>query len=135
MKFFELDEDDPGHQETRKIFLGPVTLLVQLRDLGLKPLNIYRSLQFPSKVGKDFRNLLFKKDDKALWLFGYWFGLLSRFGDIWWCKECAWRDYCAVCTVLRDFRSNLSIEGKWGDLWGEMMIELESLVCSQDSLK
>jgi len=131
VKFFELKDFDSScdckSNEIGEIFRGPVAILVQLRDLEPISSNIYKSIQFLAKIQHAFRALLLERDNKALWLFGYWLGLLCRFDNIWWCKERARRDYIAICMLLQQ-RHLMKQMGVEGQLWAEMMMELESVM-------
>ncbi|CAI6332671.1 unnamed protein product [Periconia digitata] len=127
-KFFELNylymKDSSKSNGRGKVFEKPVTMLIQLRDLDPVAFNIYKSIQFLAKIQQAFRYLLLERDSKALWLLGYWFGLLCRFGDIWWSEQRSKRDHHAVCVLLRQRRHGEE-PGEEGILWAEMMLELE----------
>jgi hypothetical protein len=129
--FFELKDFTVGcdskSNEIGEIFRAPVIILAQLRSLESRSLsNVYKCFQFLAKVQKEFRALLREKDDRVLWLFGYWLGILCRFDGIWWCEKRAKRDYTAICMWLRqrDLGKRSGIEGR---RWTAMVVELESV--------
>ncbi|KAF2833886.1 hypothetical protein CC86DRAFT_16255 [Ophiobolus disseminans] len=108
------------------VFRAPVLILAQLRNAEARPGNVYKSIQFLMKFHKECRALLRERDDRAMWLFGYWLGLLCRFEKIWWCKKRARRDYAAICMWLRE-RPLSQRPGDEGRAWQKMMAELEDL--------
>ena len=126
--FFEIGNVTSGCDcmdlQIGEIFRGPVTILVQLRDLEPVPSNVYRTIQFLAKVQRQYRTLLLANDDRALWLFGYWLGVLCRFRNVWWCEKRARRDYTAILMWLRQ-RDLIERSGDEGRRWREMMAELE----------
>ena len=103
----------------------PVVILVRLRDLEPVRLNSLRNIQFLIKIGRDLRAMLYDRDERALWLFGYWLGLLHRFEGMWWCKERVRRDYKAIRIWLGQLHLT-ERPGLEGDRWREMMQEYDS---------
>jgi hypothetical protein len=126
--FFELEDSGSGcdSNNIQDSFRAPVTILIQLRELEPIPSNLFKNLQFLGKVQQDFQALLFRRNEKALWLFGYWLGVMCRYGKIWWCGKRSRKDYDAICTWLeRALLGNRpGIEGK---MWTLMMEELFSV--------
>ncbi|KAI4154678.1 MAG: hypothetical protein LQ340_001522 [Diploschistes diacapsis] len=108
----------------KNIFRLPLLILVQLRNLAPVRFNVFQNLQFLGKVDTELRELVRDKDEKALWLIGYWLGLMCRFEDIWWCEKRAKRDYKAIRTWLEQLHlaERPGVEGR---RWKEMMKELE----------
>ena len=115
------------------IYRPAVIVLAKLRHLLPTPANVFKNLQFLAKVQREFCALLYVRDERALWLFGYWLGLMRRFrcGDkdgemrgTWWCERRVRRDYEAVCLWLRGLRLG-ERSGREGELWRGMMRELE----------
>ncbi|KAJ4287713.1 hypothetical protein N0V90_012416 [Kalmusia sp. IMI 367209] len=127
-EFFEIRDIVSGcdcrSPQIGEIFRAPVTILIQLRDLEPMPSNIYKTIQFLAKVQRPYRALLLKNDERALWLFGYWLGVLCRFKNIWWCEKRARRDYTAILVWLRQ-RDLTKRPGHEGLLWKEKMAELQ----------
>ena len=113
--------NQPGHNY---IYLAPVKILAQLRDLGPCRWNVFQNLQFLGKVHTELRTLLYERDAKAIWLFGYWLGLMCRCEDVWWCNQRARRDYLAIRLWLQQL-SPLQHPNVEEELWSEMMKELE----------
>jgi len=127
IEFFELYNSGSGcdTMDASDVFRAPVSMLVQLRDLEPIPINLYKNLQFLGKVQQDFRALLLGRDEKALWLFGYWLGIMCRYEDVWWCAKRSRRDYTATCMWLQQCHVT-SRPGIEGEMWMEMMKELEA---------
>lgn len=127
VRFFGLDDLHPSQGcDSGAVFLDAIAILVQLRKLEPVPSNVYRNLQFLAKIQDGFRALLLQRDSKALWLLGYWLGLLRRFNNVWWCKERAERDYVAICMLLR--QRHVAKHTRYQDqIWEEMLSHLESL--------
>jgi len=126
IKVFGLDGASCGCdcETTGDIFRSLVTVLVQLRDLEPIRLNAFKNLQFLGKVHPEFRALLYDRDERALWLFGYWLGLMCRFEGMWWCDKRVRRDYKAILMWLERLHltERAGIEGK---MWREMMKDFE----------
>jgi hypothetical protein len=108
------------------IFQAPVRSVAWLRDLEPKQPNVFKHLMFLSKVHTHFRALLYQREERAVWLFGYWLGLMCRFKDMWWCGPRVRRDFAAVSGWLAAQRLPERL-GVQGEKWKEMMGELESL--------
>jgi hypothetical protein len=107
------------------VFRPPVAILVRLRDLEPTRKNVFKNLQFLGKMQPQFRAWLYERDERALWLFGYWLGLLCRFEGVWWCDMRVRRDYKAIVIFLEQLRL-AKRTGAEGETWREMMKDLES---------
>jgi hypothetical protein len=79
---------------------------------------------FLSKVHARLRGQLYEGDEKALWLFGYWLGIMCRYEGTWWCAGRMRRDYERVLGWLRELKLG-ERDGVEGESWREMMGELE----------
>lgn len=106
------------------VFHSVVKILAQLRDLEPVRLNVFKNLQFLGKVQAEFRALLYDRDERALWLFGYWLGLMCRFEGIWWYDKRVRRDYKAIRMWLEQLHLP-ERPGIEGEMWREMMKEFE----------
>ena len=116
---------DIAMKSPSEIYRSPVALLVRLRTLRPIPYNAFRTLQFLGKIGAEFRTLLQQGDKKAIWVLGYWFGLLCRFENLWWCQQRTKRDYKAVCSYLERFHPvRQPVASGVTEIWNEMMREL-----------
>ena len=105
--------------------LRPATIaLAYLRAIDPSQSRVFLNLMFLTKIHGDFRYLLYSNDERALWLFGYWLGLMCRYEGIWWCEQRVRRDYQAVCMWL----DTLQLSKRAGDdrfCWDHMMRELK----------
>jgi hypothetical protein len=132
IKVFELDgagcgcncETAGARAKPGDVFRSPVTILAKLRDLEPVRLNVLKTLQFLGKAQQEFRALLYDRDERPLWLFGYWLGLICRFEGIWWCDRRVRRDYKAIRMWLEQLHLT-ERPGIDGEMWREMMKEFE----------
>lgn len=106
------------------LFREPVRVLAKLRDLEPSKANIFRYLQFVGKLGPGFCKLLEMREERALWIFAYWLGLLCRFHGLWWCSGRARRDFLAAREWLRLLKLR-ERPGPQGKLWAELMVDLD----------
>jgi hypothetical protein len=79
---------------------------------------------FLTKIHGDLKSLLYNRDERALWLLGYWLGLMCRYEGIWWCERRVRRDYEAVRMRLYELHlgERAGVDGLY---WKDMMQELE----------
>jgi hypothetical protein len=126
IKIFDLEGPGTGCnvETTADILRLPVAILAQLRDVEPVRLNVFKNIQFLGKVHLEFRALLYERDERALWLFGYWLGLLRRYRGIWWCEKRVKRDYKAIRMWLEQLRLT-ERPGAEGEMWRGLMKELE----------
>jgi hypothetical protein len=125
-EFLELDDSASGDCDTQAphdVFRAPISIIMQLRELEPIPSNLFKNLQFLGKVQQEFRALLLKSNNKALWLFGYWLGIMCRYKDVWWCEARSRRDHEAICLWLKQVRVE-ERPGREGEMWTRMMEEL-----------
>jgi hypothetical protein len=111
----------PAHSVAEIVKL-PLAILAYLRNEQPVRANVPKSLLFVSKIHPPFRKLLVERNEKALWIFGYWLGLMCRFDTAWWCRVRVRRDYEAVGLWL----AGLGLEkrpGVEGLRWRKMMEE------------
>ncbi|KAK3711592.1 hypothetical protein LTR37_009583 [Vermiconidia calcicola] len=129
------DHSKEDNEDYSRVYRAPVAVIVKLRTLRPTRFNAFRTLQFLGKCGSEFRSLLSRGERKAVWLLGYWFGLLSRFHGLWWCEHRMERDYRAVYMYLQqrcppEEPNDIDESG----IWGEMMKELNSAgLCDVDT--
>ncbi|KAF7557101.1 hypothetical protein G7Z17_g968 [Cylindrodendrum hubeiense] len=117
------------------ILREPLRALAESRLTAAEPCNIFIYLQFVGKLGPEFVELLHHQDDRALWAFGYWLGLLGRF-RLWWLRRRVERDFGAIAMHLR---RRLKQKGDKGDegagdwnvgeakMWENLIDDLEGL--------
>lgn len=107
------------------VFYEPLRILAVVRDLPVSHEAIWLYLNFFGKLDVEFRDLLGDEDERAMWVFGYWLGLLCRFEHVWWFRTRAANDYRAICTWLDQRRVRQRV-GEEGLMWAALMDDLES---------
>ncbi|RMZ88275.1 hypothetical protein DV736_g4506, partial [Chaetothyriales sp. CBS 134916] len=107
------------------IFRPAVVALSRSLNVPRHDFNIFKDLPFLSKVHSELRTLLYLRDERALWLFGYWLGLMSRYEGLWWSEKRVRRDYKAIRMWL-DQAHVISRPGAEGEMWREMMVEFDN---------
>jgi hypothetical protein len=106
------------------VFGEPIAILRELRLVEPRSMNFCKNLLFLWKMSVQFRGLLCKRDKRAIWLFGYWFGLLCRYQGAWWCEKCSRENHFAICIFL----DQCHVPGQLGlddDMWVQIMSELK----------
>jgi hypothetical protein len=119
-----LDEDVEMREH---LFREPLFLLSETRALAPTMENVFHYLQLLGKLEPEIKTLLYNRDERAMWLFGYWLGLICRFEYIWWVTRRARRDFTAIVIWLRS-SGVTERPGREGLLWAEMMRDLERSV-------
>lgn len=113
----QIDEEHP--------FREAVRLLAEIRRLPSSAEHTFLYVQFFKALDVRFVRLLYYGDEGALWMFGYWLGLMGRL-DAWWCQRRATRDWMAI----REFLSEAGVEsrgGQDGDGWRQLLVDLDSV--------
>src|SRR6478609_302258 len=80
--------------------------------------------QDASEIPPRFRLLLQRRDRRAMWLYGFWSGLMCRFENLWWAKDRSRRDHRAIISWFRKSRVTITV-GEEAFLWDRMITELE----------
>lgn len=119
-----LDDDEDARDH---LFREPLFLLAETRELAPTMANVFHYLQFLGKLEPEFKTLLYDRDPRAMWAFGYWLGLVCRFDYIWWVTRRARRDFAAIVIWLRS-SGVTERPGREGTLWAEMLADLEESV-------
>jgi hypothetical protein len=113
-----------GDKDTQnyRLYRRPVQILAELRLLEPDCNSSFAYFGLVGKLEEGFRNLLFDKDPRALWIFGYWLGLLGRL-NIWWCKRRVERDWAAVLCFLQEKELDQRPDDK-GRMWQALITDL-----------
>ena len=116
--FFTLNSDDG-------ILLEPARVLARLRNAEPRADSFILYVQFIGALDMNyrFRNMLEARYERAIWLLGYWLGLMCRF-NWWWMRPRVNREWRAVCLWL-DQRGVKERPGEEGRVWRVFMSELE----------
>ena len=111
--------------DSDRLFRGPLRVLAELRALEPSRRNLLRYFQFMGHLQPEFRLLLHYRDERALWAFGMWLGLVCRFRGVWWTERRARRDFLAI----RSWLHQVGVErrpGPEGRLWRELIQDLDA---------
>lgn len=108
---------------TVEVLGQPAMILHELRQVKPLSLNVFKNMLFVWKMSERFRLLISQKEERAVWMFGYWFGLMCRFEGVWWCKERVTQEYRAVYSFLDQL--HLPDRNVTGQFWAEMMRQLQ----------
>jgi hypothetical protein len=120
--------NDQARDRVGDVFRQPAKMLAELRTTMPTKASVFKYLQFVAKLEPHFRALLRDRDERALWLFGYWLGLMCRYNGLWWCDKRVRRDYKAIHMLLDQLHLT-DRRAKEGAMWKEMMVDLDS-ACS-----
>ena len=113
----EMDETQP--------FREAVRLLAEIRQLPASADNFFLYASFFKALDGRFVDLLYAHDKGALWMLGYWLGLMERL-DMWWCTRRARRDWTAIHEFLL-WKGVGKEDGQDGEMWRELMGDFESV--------
>lgn len=121
--FFNKSNSDDG------ILLEPARMLARARDAEPRAESLTLYVQFIGTLDMNYRfhDMLEARDERAIWLLGYWLGLMSRLGW-WWMRTRVNREWRAVCLWL-DQRGVRERPGEEGRAWRVLMSELERVGC------
>ncbi len=107
------------------LYRKPVQALAELRLLEPDCHGSFAYMGLVGKLDDGFRDLLLERDPRALWIFGYWLGLLGRL-KIWWCDRRVERDRAAVLCFLQDNLGLARRLGGEGRMWRALIADLDS---------
>lgn len=113
---------------SREVFGQSAMILKELEDVKPLSLNVLKNLLFVWKMSPQFRLLLSQREERAMWMFGYWLGLMRRYQGVWWCYKRVTREYEAVYNVLDQLRLPERPDPK-GQSWLVMMKQLQLAPC------
>lgn len=114
-----------GAFDEEKPFREAVRLLAEIRLLAPSLENTFLYVQFFKALDVRFVRLLYNRDEGALWMFGYWLGLMARL-DTWWCKRRAVRDWAAIREFFWAREAALG-GGGWGEMRRLLVTDLDSV--------
>jgi hypothetical protein len=123
-EFFGLEESAAGGSREEALMV-PVRAVAYLRAVQPKRRRVFLHLMFLAKANPRFCQLVYDKFEKALWLYGYWFGLMCRFEETWWSRQRVRRDFDAIVYYLSNQHRSLRSTTQAG-LWSDMMAELKT---------
>lgn len=106
-----------------EMLLAPMMMAAFLRQIEPVPKNAFHHFVFLAKVHPQFHELLHRRDEKSIWLYGYWSGLMCRFERLWWSRERSKKNYEAIRLWLHELNP-AGRPGLEGAMWAFMMDEL-----------
>jgi hypothetical protein len=125
--------DTQGHPSTgfdsNDVLYKPACMLADIIDLDPGAESFFCYVKFVGALDMEFRfrDMLIAKDERAVWLLGYWLGLMCRF-DLWWMHTRVDREWRAIRLWL-DCRQVRNRPSKEGYVWTLLMQELEEAAC------
>lgn len=128
---YDEEVENPSLSVHRNVLEIPALALTRALNDSSAGSNVFHNFTFLSKIDTRFRLALHQRDERAVWLFGYWLGLMSRHQDLWWCTRRVRRDYKAVRIWLEQARVTAR-PGAEGDLWREMMVDFDNVAAFSD---
>lgn len=118
-------QNNPSRIGTNNVLLEPARMLADIIDLEPCAESFFRYVRFVGALDMEFRfrDMLEAEDERAVWLFGHWLGLMCRFG-LWWMHTRVNREWRAICLWL-DRRGVRDRPGEEGRVWTLLRRELE----------
>ena len=110
--------------EADRIFRAPLRVVAELRLMEANDRNLVQYFQFLGQLDNDFRLKLLERDEKALWLFGVWMGLLCRFPNVWWMRRRTRCDFRAIRLWLHLVGVGQR-PGEEGQMWRTLLQDLD----------
>lgn len=116
------DSIGSGWEDTSSVLAQPMSVLRMISRLPPSEGNLFRYVQFIGMLEPEFLQLLYSRDEDALWMFGVWFGLIGRLPGMWWFRKRVSRDRAAIWRFLHE-KEVCEREGEQGVLWRLRMDE------------
>jgi hypothetical protein len=110
------------------VYSMPVFILSLLKNLPVNPENVFKMVQFATKLSPQFRDLLEARDERALYLYTYWLGCMCRYRGTWWSEGRVNRDYATISKYLQALELETR-PGPEGRMWQMLMSELVVTPC------
>jgi hypothetical protein len=110
--------------EVDRLYRAPLRVVAELVHMPPNNRNLLQYFQFIGQLDNGFRQKLFERDEKALWLFGMWMGLLCRFSDVWWTRRRTRCDFRAIRLWLHLVGVGQR-PGAEGQMWQQLLQDLD----------
>lgn len=110
--------------EADRLYRAPLRVVADLRHVEPTEHSMLQYFQFLGRINNDFVAKLFERDEKALWLFGMWMGLLCRFGNVWWTRRRTRCDFRAIRLWLHLVGVGQR-PGREGQMWRQLLHDLD----------
>lgn len=111
-------------READRLYRAPLRVVAELRHMPPNDRNMLQYFQFIGQLDNGFRQKLFDRDEKALWLFGMWMGLLCRFNNVWWTRRRTRCDFRAIRLWLHLVGVGQR-PGAEGHMWRQLLQDLD----------
>lgn len=100
-------------------------MLAEIRLLEPRGEHFFLYINFIGALDLEFkfRGLLEHNNVRAIWLLGYWMGLMCRY-DYWWIRVRASSEWKATCIWLN--RLKFRETNRDGQMWTKLMYDLET---------
>jgi hypothetical protein len=118
-------EKPKGEDALGQYLHEPTRILSEIRRLQPSGENVLLFVQFVRKLDYEFLAMLFDRDERALWVMGYWLGLLGRL-DMWWSKLRVARDWMAIRNFLLE-KGVCRRKGEYGRMWRQLMNDYDAV--------
>jgi hypothetical protein len=105
LQFVELCSISPSSTVDSNPYYAPLRLLAPLLKISCTRENMMKHLNFTASIPPEFLQLLRRRDERALLILSYWYGLILQASDAWWLLRRARLECMAICMYL-DENSN-----------------------------
>ncbi|CAK7225143.1 hypothetical protein SBRCBS47491_005791 [Sporothrix bragantina] len=110
--------------EADRIYRAPLRVISELRHIEPNERSMLQYFQFIGQLDNDYRQKLFERDEKALWIFGMWMGLLCRFDNVWWTRRRTRCDFRAIRLWLH-LVGVAQRPGREGQIWQQLLQDMD----------
>ncbi|CAK7218283.1 hypothetical protein SCUCBS95973_003432 [Sporothrix curviconia] len=110
--------------EADRIYRAPLRVIAELRLIEPNERSMLQYFQFIGQLDNDFRQKLYERDEKALWIFGMWMGLLCRFDNVWWTRRRTRCDFRAIRLWLH-LVGVAQRPGREGQIWQQLLQDMD----------
>ncbi|ERT00854.1 hypothetical protein HMPREF1624_02087 [Sporothrix schenckii ATCC 58251] len=111
--------------EADRLYRAPLRVVAELIHMPPNDRTLLQYFQFIGQLDNGFRQKLLDRDEKALWLFGMWMGLLCRFSNVWWTRRRSRCDFRAIRLWLHLVGVGQR-PGVDGQLWRTLLQDLDN---------
>ena len=110
--------------EADRLYRAPLRVISELRHIEANERTLVQYFQFVGQLDNDYRQKLYERDEKALWIFGMWMGLLCRFDNVWWTRRRTRCDFRAIRLWLH-LVGVAQRPGREGQIWQKLLQDMD----------
>ncbi|CAK7198118.1 hypothetical protein SEUCBS139899_000776 [Sporothrix eucalyptigena] len=110
--------------EADRLYRAPLRVVSELLHIEPNERSMLQYFQFIGQLDNGFRQKLYERDEKALWLFGMWMGLLCRFDNVWWTRRRTRCDFRAIRLWLHLVGVSQR-PGREGQTWRQLLQDMD----------